>query len=357
MFRQRSAIAVRRRRRIAAGRSSPFLWVGGARPPAQTDIGARNHVGVTTGSRRLAVKGCFRSITTGKRANARSSVLDRGSGVWVLKDRSAHFPQNGYNRGGWTVHGNDVPGFVERVAMKLDRKPVAIVQMGLPPVGVRQRVGDQVDWFSAALRVDRSDVLAVAAERGQRLPALDAFSVAVITGSWSMVTDRPEWSERVGHWALELIARGKPLLGVCYGHQLMAQTMGGRVDYLEGGREQGVFDVCLSSAAAADPLFGRWPVHFSAYLSHSQSVVMPPVGAVVLGGTARDPYQILRYGPNALSVQFHPDFTPAVLQACIADRVERSGDASEKTPAIKSLLDTPQARNVLSHFIELHTKS
>lgn len=232
--------------------------------------------------------------------------------------------------------------------------PIAIIQMGLPPAGVRRRVGDQADWFCAALGVSRSEVLIADPSAGEPLPGAATFSVAIVTGSWCMVTDRADWSERTGAWLTALIAGEKPVFGVCYGHQLMAQAMGGRVDYLPGGREQGAFEVELDAAAASDPLFGAAPHKFTAYLSHLQSVLAPPPSAVVLGGTARDRFQILRYGPHALSVQFHPDFTPEVLRACIAERVARTPGATEAVPDAAELPQSTVPRALLRRFVALH---
>lgn len=234
--------------------------------------------------------------------------------------------------------------------------PIAVVQMGLPPVGVRSRVGDQVDWFCATLGRGRDELLVVRPAAGDPLPPLERFSMAIVSGSWSMVTDHLDWSERTGAWIRDLIVAGKPVLGVCYGHQLMAQAMGGTVGDLPGGREQGAFEVRLNAAGAADTLFVGGGDHFPAYLSHTQSVLVPPDAATVLGGTARDPYQILQYSPTAVSVQFHPEFTARVLQACVADRMERDGRplGDQSGSGEKYVAQTCEARDVLLRFVSLH---
>lgn len=222
-------------------------------------------------------------------------------------------------------------------------KPIAVIQMGLPPEPLRARLGDQADWFAAALGQKRPDLLVVQPFLGDALPGPERFALAIVTGSWAMVTDREGWSERTAAWLKRLIPGGTPVLGVCYGHQLMAHALGGVVDYLPGGREQGTFAVTLSEAGVRDPLLHGLPRTFAAQLSHSQSVLRPPAGAEVLAATARDANAALRYGPNAVSVQFHPEFTPAIIEAILASR--RHGAVPERAP------ETPDARSVLLRFV------
>lgn len=226
--------------------------------------------------------------------------------------------------------------------------PIAVIQMGVPPADVVAWQGEPADWFAAALGLKTADLLIVRPDLGAALPAARAFSLAIITGSWAMVTDHEDWSERTGAWARSLILAGKPLLGVCYGHQLMASAMGGRVDYHPAGREQGTFPVTLSSAARSDRLFASWPGTFDAQLSHSQSVMEPPPGMRSLGGTRQDPNQILRYGPNALSLQFHPEFSVDILATIMGEHHEPAQHARAQ------LRPTPDSQRILRQFVANH---
>lgn len=233
------------------------------------------------------------------------------------------------------------------------RPPLAIVQMGFPPAPLMQRLGDQTDWFAAALGRQRTELRIVQPFLGEPLPPPDGFSLAIVTGSWSMVTDREDWSERSAAWLADMIERGKPVFGVCYGHQLMAWALGGRVGDLPGGPERGAFELTLTSAGTHDPLLQGLPPHFAAYLSHVQSVLAPPAGAQVLGGSARDPYQLLRYGPNAFSMQPHPEFTPAIMAACAAGR--ENGDPTLAQRGGKQAPPwLPQPHALLQRFVARH---
>lgn len=235
------------------------------------------------------------------------------------------------------------------------QRPIAIVQMGFPPGAIRTPLGDQADWFAEALGQPRQALRVAQPFQGDALPELTEFSLAIVTGSWAMVTDREAWSERTAAWLRTLIDAGKPLLGVCYGHQLMAHALGGRVGDLPGGSERGAFRVTLAAGARRDPLLRDLPATFAAYLSHRQAVLEPPAEAQVLGGTARDPHQILRYGPAAFSVQFHPEFTPTIMAACAAGR--ENGDAAPAPRTAAEIARSPWLQSphaLLMRFVARH---
>lgn len=231
------------------------------------------------------------------------------------------------------------------------RLPLLIVQMGSPPDDLLRQFGEQSDWFRAALEDTNQRISVAHPDQGEALPEPSEFSAAVITGSWSMVTDRKDWSERTGRWTKGLIESGKPLLGVCYGHQLMADVMGGVVDYHPDGRELGTLPVTLNAQGQGDPWTGRLPPVFGAHLTHAQTVLVPPSGAQLLGGSAHDAHQILRYGPHILSVQFHPEFSGDLLHACVDKReTALAAEGVDLDDLRAGIEETPYARQILLDF-------
>ena len=195
--------------------------------------------------------------------------------------------------------------------------PLAIIQLETPPPPVIDQVGDQQLWFAQALGLSAGEYIVVRPDLGEALPEPATISAAILSGSWAMVTDRADWSERTAAWIRYAVAQQLPLLGVCYGHQLMAYALGGKVGDNPNGWERGLQQLVSSPARQQDALLASLPPHFTAWLSHRQSVLTPPASAQILAGSPQDPCQILRYSPQALSVQFHPEFTGEIMLACL----------------------------------------
>jgi len=230
-------------------------------------------------------------------------------------------------------------------------KPILIIRTGRAPDPIRARHGDFPHWFRlcAALSPVRLQVVDVAA--GEALPRPGEVAGALITGSAAMVSARAGWSERTAGWIRDAMDAQLPLFGVCYGHQLMAHALGGRVDYLPGGREIGTQPIQLTPTATDDPLTCRLPTSFRAHTTHEQSVLEPPAGTAVLARSARDPHHLLRYGPNAVSVQFHPEFNADVMRAYIhrkREAMQREG--SDPHLVYRQVAATPIARQIMRGF-------
>ncbi|OZI71414.1 glutamine amidotransferase [Bordetella genomosp. 12] len=229
-----------------------------------------------------------------------------------------------------------------------------IIQAGTPPDDIRASQGDLPAWFCRALRTTTEDVEIVRVFEGERLPAPRADVPAVITGSWSHVTEQHPWSLDVAAWIREAMAMNAPMFGVCYGHQLMAAALGGEVGFHPNGREMGSRRVRLRPGAAADPLLTHCPAEFVAHLTHLQTVLRLPHGAQLLASSDHDPHQVVRYGPHAVSTQFHPEFTPSIARACIELRASTlRAEGKDPEAMLRGIEDAPVAREILERFVSV----
>lgn len=160
-------------------------------------------------------------------------------------------------------------------------------------------------------------IVVIDPRRGDTLPDPAEVSGAVVTGSHAMVSHREPWSETTAAWLAQLVSRDTPVLGICYGHQLLAHALGGEAGNHPQGVEVGTVTVTLEEAAAGDALLRGLPAQFPANVVHWQSALRLPEGAVRLAGNAHEPVQAFRVGGNAWGVQFHPEFDAGVMRGYI----------------------------------------
>jgi len=231
--------------------------------------------------------------------------------------------------------------------------PILILQTGGPPPAGGAAYGgfDRMGGGGAGLNPAR--LARVAAYKGETPEAPSRYAAALITGSRANVTDHAPWSEACAGWVRDAMDASLPLFGICYGHQLMSHALGGRVDYLEGGREIGTRQVELTAQGASDALLDGMPSIFAAHFIHEQTVAEPPAGAAVLARNGKDSHQMLRYGPDAVSVQFHPEFTVPVMRAYFDVMQAGLADEGLDVPALRAgVAETPVSHAIMRRFFE-----
>ena len=183
---------------------------------------------------------------------------------------------------------------------------------------------DYAQLFGQALGVE--PVLADA--RLGEFPEGDWAGV-VITGSAFSTYEELDWIAGAEDYLRRLAARGVPLYGVCFGHQLLAQAFGGRVERCPGGWELGTCRVELNELGRQDPLFADLPASLSVQQSHADVVTVLPEGAQVLASNPHWGVQAFRLGERIWGTQFHPEFTAATMAAAV-ERVAPLIEADEE---------------------------
>ena len=214
--------------------------------------------------------------------------------------------------------------------------------------------GDYDRWFREGLGYAEGELEVARVFDGTPLPSGYDYDGVVVTGSWSMVTDREPWSEASADYLREAVARELPVLGVCYGHQLLAHALGGLVGYNPTGRHAGTAVVELTPAARNDNLFSSFEGPLVVQVSHSQAVLDLPAEALLLGHCARDPHHAFRVGKCAWGVQFHPEFDADVARSYIQMRyatiVAEGIDADALLAAVE---DSTHGHQLLQRFRSL----
>jgi GMP synthase (glutamine-hydrolysing) len=185
------------------------------------------------------------------------------------------------------------------------KKPT-LLRTGSAADALQPHRGDYEAWFArtAGLPEDRFTVID-GTQPDTVFPDPGNIDGLIITGSSAHVHDHEAWSVRCGAWSRAVLEAGVPVLGVCYGHQLLADALGGDVGPNPNGREMGMCEVQISQA---DPLFEHLGDRFYAALTHLDAVNTPPSGARVLAHNALTEVQAMALGSNGRTVQFHPEY-------------------------------------------------
>jgi GMP synthase (glutamine-hydrolysing) len=231
--------------------------------------------------------------------------------------------------------------------------PLLFLQVGHTFEEIARERGDYDVWFKRALGAE-DDFVTVRAFAGAPLPIDFAYRGIVVSGSWSMVTDREPWSEASARYLRAASEAGTPILGVCYGHQLLAHAFGGEVGDNPSGRHAGTAEVVTTAAARSDALLSVLPEQLVVQVSHSQRVLALPEGAVLLAHTARDPFHAFRLGDQTWAVQFHPEFDHQVSRRYIELRREKIlAEGLDPEALIGSVRESDHGARLLARFAEI----
>lgn len=152
-----------------------------------------------------------------------------------------------------------------------------------------------------------------------------AYQGFVLTGSVASVNDSQPWMQQLAALVRAVHAKRTPLVGLCFGHQMVAHALGGRVGPSPGGWRIGT---ALTNCSLQLPFMQPYQSQLNLFAAHQEQVLEVPPTAQVVGGDAFTPAAALLLGEHIFTSQYHPelsrDFMRALLNEC----------AEEWTPAL-----------------------
>ena len=175
------------------------------------------------------------------------------------------------------------------------------------------------DMFEALLRGLDPDVeLQTWRVHDQQLPpGTDLCDGWIISGSQYSVNDGFAWMAQLEDFVRALYIEQRKLIGICFGHQLMARALGGKVTLAAEGWRIGVYDSNLAEQRSwMQPELDTLRLR----VSHQEQVTQLPDSTTVLAKSLFCPYFMLEYGQHFLSIQGHPEFTKEYTETLILSR-------------------------------------
>ncbi len=174
----------------------------------------------------------------------------------------------------------------------------------------------------------------------------------MLTGSVASVTRPEPWMAEAAEGLRQRHAAGRALVGLCFGHQLIAQALGGEVGHNTGGFRLGVADTTL---AAQEPWMDPALPRLSLFAAHEDQVLRPPPGARVLGGDGFCKVGAYAIGQHVLCTQYHPELSRAFMRDLLASFGHKFGApvVARASTEIEQPVDAATFMRWIARFIEV----
>lgn len=233
-------------------------------------------------------------------------------------------------------------------------KPLWVIVTGDPVPPAQRSRGDFFAMFQQAAGSAYEGPWAVVdarePEAAERLPTRHEACAVIVTGSAARLGEQADWMLLVQRYLRETVDSGLPVLGVCFGHQLLGQALGGEVGANPNGREIGTVELSLLKR---DELINEDHDPFQVNMTHVDSVLELPRGASVLARSPTEPHAAVRFTETAWGVQFHPEIDRHVLCHYVTARRTALVDEGHDPAALEAGAgDAPAGNEVLRRFVQ-----
>ena len=215
---------------------------------------------------------------------------------------------------------------------------------GLPEIV--EEYGHSSDWIPKLLSDDEIE-FSIRKVYENDFGALDEADAWIITGSKYSVYDNCDWIEDLKIFVSKLILNNKPILGICFGHQLIANCLGAEVKKNTKGWELGSYNIILSEAGKKHKLLEGLIDGDIVYESHQDVVCNMTKGMIELAITDKA-NQSFSYNGNTFGVQFHPEFSYKVTRKLMDLRIQNGIKVDSNI-----LSESENSQKVLTNFISL----
>ena len=228
-------------------------------------------------------------------------------------------------------------------------KNILIIKCGETLPEIKEKHGDFEDWIIKQSNLPLNVYKIFNVSEGEQLRHPSEYIAAIITGSHANVNQRLPWIKQLKDWIVTARYSNIPVLGICFGHQIIAEALGGKAKLNPEGPATGVVNIKLTKAGMESPLFKKAGDSFESYALHSFCVTELPLGAEPLAqsGDTIESFNV----EKIFGIQFHPEYTEEIIKIYLQNSKTKGDD--KKRVKLKSNFKN---QSIIPNFLDIVLK-
>ena len=221
-----------------------------------------------------------------------------------------------------------------------------IISAGPGMIEIKQKYGHAIDWISSFISYPEIEINVKHIYQNEDFDE-SYYDGWIITGSAASVIDSYDWIRLLKNKIIYAKDNLIPVLGICFGHQIISSALGGKVTKNKKGWELGSYKIKINKNGHSSPLFKNIDFDDYFYFSHEDIVSELPLSALKLADNDMG-LQSFSVKNKIFGVQFHPEFTINIIDAYVQLRYKK-GIINN----YNQVFESKTSYKVISNFIDI----
>lgn len=223
---------------------------------------------------------------------------------------------------------------------------ILIIKCGEPHPKIKDKYGNFEDWIIGQSNLPLTVFKISDVAEGAQLRHPSEYLAAIITGSSANVNQRLPWIKQLKDWIVTARYSNIPVLGICFGHQVIAEALGGSVAPNPSGQSLGIATIFLTPEGKRNSVLKNTGNSFESYVHHSYIVESLPADAQILARNDENTIEAFRVD-KIYGIQFHAEYSPDILKQYL--ELAKTKDINKIRVQIKSSFKN---QSIISNFLD-----